>query len=159
MNRARTRGFALSSVFKNLTLYAVLAITLFAGQVSAAPFRHWIAVSNTAMSITGDAQFSPSAIVFANHTGLKLTPAGSANGMTWADSMRDQPAQLYKVAERKNPRLLNGNHLCGAHTNPSFLGVVEHVDDVYLTVFSGKDTPTAKDYESRICAGFSYSLK
>jgi hypothetical protein len=158
MNNARS-CFALFSISKNLAFCVLIATYFFSGQVLAAPFQHWMAISNTAMSITGDVQFSSSSIIFVDHSELKLTFAGNANGLTWFDSMRSQSARLYKIAGRKNPRLLNGNYLCGIHTTPSFLSVVEQGDDVYLTVFSGDGLPSAKDYESRICAGFSYSLK
>jgi hypothetical protein len=158
MNDTRS-CFALSSVAKNLALCVLFATAFFSGQVLAAPFQHWIAISNTAMSITGDVQFSPSRIIFVDHSELKLTFAGSNSGLTWFDSVRNQPAQLYKIAGPRNPRLLNGNYLCGSHTPPSFLSVVEHGADVYLTVFSGDGLPSAKDYEARFCAGFSYSLK
>jgi hypothetical protein len=159
MNRAKITGLILASLAINFVLCALFATCFFSGPVSAAPFQHWIAISNTAMSITGDVQFSSSSIIFVNHSELKLTFAGNATGLTWFDSMRDQPAQLYKIAGQKNPRLLNGNYLCGFHTTPSFLGVVEHDNDVYLTAFSGEGLPSPKDYQSRICAGFSYSLK
>ena len=148
-----------SLVPKTLALLAILATTLLGAEVSAATFHHWIAMSNTAISITGDVQFSPSSILFANHTKLKLTPAGSAEGLTWFDSMRGEPVELYKIAGWKNPRLLNRNYLCGARVQPTFLSVLEHGDDVFLTVFSGNEVPTTKDYESHICAGLSDSLK
>jgi hypothetical protein len=54
---------------------------------------------------------------------------------------------------------LNGNYLCGSKTRATFLSVLEQGNDIYLTAFSGKGVPVAKDYASRICAGFSYGLK
>ena len=148
-----------STLARNLALCVLFVTCVFCRQLLAAPYQHWIAISNTAMLITGDVKFSPSSIIFVDHSELKLTFAGNASGLTWFDLLQNQPAQLYKIAGRKNPRLLNGNYLCGPHTTPSFLGVVEHRADIYLTVFSGDGLPSAKDYESRVCAGFSYSLK
>jgi hypothetical protein len=97
--------------------------------------------------------------VFANQAGLPLAAAGGAIGLTWADSMRDQPVALYRVAEKRNPKLLNGNFLCGPAAPPSFISVLKHGDDVYLTLFWGAGAPKAQDFESCICAGFAYSLK
>ena len=73
--------------------------------------------------------------------------------------MQNQAVQLYKIEGAQNSRLLNGNYLCGSKTHPTFLSVLEHGNDIYLTVFSGNGVPTVKDYASRICAGFSYALK
>lgn len=144
---------------KRILTWAFLAGPLFAGPAPAAPLQHWLAVSNTASSITGDVQFSPGRLVFANHAELKLTYAGSGEGLTWADSMQNQAIQLYKVEGARNPRLLNGNYLCGSKTPPTFLSVLEHGNDIYLTAFSGNGVPAVKDYAARICAGFSYALK
>jgi hypothetical protein len=148
-----------SRMGKRVLTYVFLAGPLIAGEAPAAPLQHWLAVSNTASSITGDVQFSPATIVFANHAGLKLTPAGRAEGLTWADSLKNQAVQLYKVEGAQNPRLLNDNYLCGSKTQPTFLSVLVHGNDIYLTAFSGEGVPTLKDYASRICAGFSYALK
>jgi hypothetical protein len=142
-----------------LLTFIFLAGPLVPGGARAASLQHWLAVSNTASSITGDVQFSPARIVFANRAQLKLKPAGSAEGLTWADSMQNQAVQLYQVEGAQNPRLLNGNYLCGLKIRPTFLSVLEHGEDVYLTIFSGKGVPTAKDSATRLCAGFSYALK
>lgn len=144
---------------KRLLTYHFFVGLLLASNAAAAPLQRWLAVSNTASSITGDVQFSPATIVFANRTELKLTSVGSAEGLTWTDSMQNQAVQLYKVEGEQNPRLLNGNYLCGLKIRPTFLSVLEHGNDIYLTAFSGKAIPTAKDYPSRICAGFAYALK
>jgi hypothetical protein len=137
---------------------AILAALANSGTDAHAGLTQLIAVSNTAISITGDVSFTPSSIVFANHAVLPLTEAGRANGLTWAESMRGRPVILYKVNGEPNPKLLNGNFLCAANTPPSFISVLEQGSDVYVTVFSGKNAPTAKDFEQRICAGFTYSL-
>ena len=116
-------------------------------------------MSNTAISITGDIQFNPPELIFANHATLKLKVIGAATGLTWADAMRDQSTQLFGVEGKPNPRLLNRNYLCGADTRPAFISILEHGGEVYLTVFEGETPPTAKDFVARICAGFTYSLK
>ena len=144
---------------RRLLTFIFLAGPLVAGGARAASLQHWLAVSNTATSITGDVRFSPASIVFANRAELKLTSVGRAEGLTWTDSIQKQAVQLYQVEGGENPRLLNGNYLCGLKIRPTFLSVLEHGNDIYLTAFSGKAIPTAKDYASRICAGFSYALK
>jgi hypothetical protein len=136
----------------------LVALMTCGNRAHAAATEHWIAVSNTAISITGDVRFSPSRIVFVNHAALPLAPVGEATGLTWADSMHDRPVTVYRITQRGNPQLLGGNFLCGAATTPSFLSVLKQGDDVYLTIFTGAEPPTARDFASRICAGFAYSL-
>lgn len=156
MNRRPPRCLVLITA---CTAAAFVPLLILSGTAYAADFEHWIAISNTAISITGDIEFSPSRMFFANHAVLPLIPAGSAIGFTWIDSMRDQPAKLYRIPTGTNPKLLNDNFLCGANIPPSFISVIEHGGDVYLTVFSGGTTPTPKDFAARICAGLAYSLK
>ena len=136
---------------------AILAVSL-ASRAHAAS-QHWIAISNTAMAITGDVQFNPPELIFANHAWLSLNLIGNASGLTWADAMQDQPVQVLGIDGKHNPRLLNGNYLCGANIAPTFISILEHGGAVYLTVFKGEAPPTAKDFAARICAGFAYSLK
>jgi hypothetical protein len=145
------------SGIKSLLASALLAVS--SASSACAATQHWIAVSNTAISITGDIQFNPPELIFENHAKLKVSLVGNAKGLTWADWMRDRTAQVMAVNGKHNPRLLNGNYLCGAATRPTFVSILEDKGEVYLTVFNGETPPAAADFAARICAGFSYSLK
>ena len=94
-----------------LTLFIALAATL-ASTTPATP-QKWVAVSNTAMSITGDVISTPSRLTFANGKSLAVQfvgihtiakPSDATHGAGYFD--------VYRVANRSNPILLNHNTIC-----------------------------------------------
>src|SRR5277367_3088332 len=61
--------------------------------------EHWTAVSNTAISITGDVLFTPSRITFQNKAALPLFYLGTGPGLTWAPAAHDKngsPVRIFK---------------------------------------------------------------
>jgi hypothetical protein len=66
---------------------------------------HWQAMSTTAMSITGDVTLSGHRITFANGEFLDLQPVEQ-------DAASRQT--LFRVTQKTNPKLLNGNRICGS---------------------------------------------
>ncbi|MGH6843688.1 MAG: hypothetical protein ACRECU_02990, partial [Methylocella sp.] len=72
----------------------------------------WSATSHTAMAITGDVRFSPSKITFENGKALPLTLFEKAS-LFKDDIEGGVMAHIYKVVTPSDPKLLNGNRLCG----------------------------------------------
>ncbi|HEX5325695.1 MAG TPA: lysozyme inhibitor LprI family protein, partial [Acetobacteraceae bacterium] len=106
--------------------------------------EHWAAVSNTALSITGDVTFSSDQITFQNGRSLSLSPVG---GILMADGTnRRIEASLFRVTRPQDPVLLAGNTLCGspitfiAVWHPAPVG--SDIDPRALAVFSGQTPPT-----------------
>jgi hypothetical protein len=124
--------------------------------------EYWSAASTTAISITENVEFSRSRIVFGNGASLEICWVVAGRGLTWAPGMREQPVQIFKITNPGNPKLMNGNTLCGPST-PSYLTVLEEPGagstQVFLTALTGAGTPTVNDYKERICAGFTYEMK
>lgn len=140
-----------------------LLLALATATASPAPSQYWVAVSNTAMSITGDVVFTPSRIVFANRKSLDIrsvstssishgssTPHGTAKGF-----------QLYEVLTKGNPKLLHGNVLCDE--GATYISVAispEHngPTTVFVNVSNGETAPRSWD-SNELCASFTYELK
>jgi hypothetical protein len=94
MNAARARR---SPWLESWRAVAILAAVTISDSDAHAGSTQLIAVSNTAISITGDVWFTQSSMVFANHTVLRLREAGRAIGLTWAESMRHRPVICTKL--------------------------------------------------------------
>jgi hypothetical protein len=110
------------------------------------------AMSNTAMSITGDVVLSPTQITFQNGISLRIRRIGSGV----VDDMMGQsvPADIFAVARPGNPTLLNGNKLCGPAA-PKYLAISRPAP--------GRDTRSIMVYDSgsplagaSACAAFNY---
>jgi len=143
-----------------IVLVGTLSLMTLVNPVRADETEHWTALSNTAISITGDMVFTPTSITFQNNAVLSLSYLGTGPGVTWAPDAKDRPARIFKITKGGNPAMLGGNTLCGP-IPPTYLTVLETVDatagtTIYLTAFTGSSIPTRADYESRLCAGFTY---
>src|SRR6516225_7822865 len=74
----------------------------------------WVAVSTTAMSITGDTVFAPPHMTFANGKSVKVF----FDGCGWVPAKTSAPHgnastyTLWRVSSAHMPQLLNGNTLC-----------------------------------------------
>lgn len=86
----------------------------------------WQPLSTTAMAITGEIILSDRQITFANQKALALEPI---------EHNADTGQTLFKVTDRTNPELLNGNVLCGS----------KPVD--YLVVQVSGDVPGQSDMQ------------
>lgn len=130
------------------------AAALLAGLVLPALADDYAAISNTAMSITGDISFDDFGITFANGKSLEFSEL-TADHLT-VDG-QDRPASVYRVAKPADPKLENGNRLCGS-------GPVTYVaswgidgDDLatVVAVFTGRDEP---DSSEEMCASYTYEI-
>jgi hypothetical protein len=66
--------------------------------------KTWLAMSRTAASITGDITVTANQITFQNGAFLSIRAV---------DENADNNVTLYKVISTSNPKLLNGNYICG----------------------------------------------
>ncbi|HUH48387.1 MAG TPA: hypothetical protein VLZ56_00885 [Mycoplana sp.] len=108
----------------------------------------YAAISNTAMSITGDIEFDDFGITFEN--GKQIT-FDELVGNTFVVNGETVNASVYSLTEAKDPVLLNGNRLCGEPVTY----VASWGDDSSTTVavFSTQDVP---DSDAEMCASYTY---
>ncbi|WP_018898053.1 hypothetical protein [Rhizobium sp. 2MFCol3.1] len=108
------------------------------------------AVSNTAMSVTGDISMDDFSITF--ETGDELSFSNLVADHFMVDGER-VPASVYRVADPSDPELLNGNRLCGS-------GPVTYVANwsagdglSAIAVFTGRHAPKSSD---EMCASYTF---
>ena len=137
---------------KNIRIGLVAAI-LSAGFASAASAYtdedSYTAISNTAISVTGDIQFDDDGITFANGGTLEFS---GLVGDSFVVDGQSVPASVYRVRDPADPELENGNRLCGS-------GAVTYIaswgadEDVAVAVFTGDQPPVSSD---EMCASYTY---
>jgi hypothetical protein len=160
----------------NRTCACSIAIAIVVGLAMSAQTRaqsgaqNWTAMSNTAMSITGDIELSPSALTLAgesyplvlvqNIAAPQLAAAGEIVAM-------GQPtaASLYKLTIPATTKLVNGNTICGPNAANWLLTVIGTSPPVQtdqmlsLAFFSGSGQPDLASASSStsLCGTFSYT--
>lgn len=126
-----------------------------------APER-WAATSTTALSVTGNVTFAPDKITFQNGRSLPLSLVGHVAGFKGMGEAVE--ATLYRVTAPADPRLENGNHLCGGggHSLPVTYVAVWTPNPLpgdkaprSMAAFSGKDQPRSADDPSS-CGVYNY---
>jgi hypothetical protein len=125
---------------------------------------HWIAVSNTAMSITGDVTFTPTRMTFQNGQTIELQylamrPTSARQRTSFGDAAH---YRLYRVTSQTNPTLRNGNKLCDS--GPTFLTIAYEPEasqetTVLAAFYTGAAAPPQWEESSTLCATFTYALK
>ena len=131
-----------------MKLPRLLALALSLAIASPALADTYAAISNTAMSITGDIEFDDFGITFEN--GKQIT-FDELVGNTFVVGGETVNASVYSLTEAKDPVLLNGNRLCGEPVTY----VASWGDDASTTiaVFSTQDVP---DSDAEMCASYTY---
>jgi len=120
----------------------------------------WIAVSTTALSITGNVRFAPASISFGAGGRLATRYLRDVSGAVsvLGPAAGDTHASLYRVLSRADLRLRSGNRLCGA--TPAYLSVLRtrsgSASDIILTVYSGASPPTGA-LSDKVCASYTYA--
>jgi hypothetical protein len=127
------------------------AAAAFALAASAAHADSLVAVSNTAMSITGDIEFDDFEIVFAN--GEKLV-FSELVGDTFVVEGREVPASVYEIEEPADPALENGNRLCGSGDVTYLASWAGSEDSTIIAVFTTPDVPGS---DAEMCASYTYA--
>ena len=133
-----------------MRLLVVLAALLALAQPSLAD--DYIAVSNTAMSITGDISFDDSGIRFANGEELAFSDLVADH---FEVDGQDVPASVYRIADPADPELENGNRLCGSGDVTYLASWAGGGTGTVIAVFTGSAEP---DSDARMCASYGYDL-
>ena len=126
-------------------------ITIFTASAAfAQQADHYTAMSNTAMSITGDVWLDDFSIKFENGETLEFSDLVAdhfnANG-------RLVPASVYRVKEPADPELQNGNQLCGSGDVTFVASWADGSETTAIAGFTGKQAPRSR---SEMCALYTY---
>jgi hypothetical protein len=131
-----------------MTSRHLLALTLSLVLASPALADNYSAISNTAMSITGDIEFDDFGITFEN--GKKIT-FDQLVGDTFVVGGETVNASVYSVADPGDPVLLNGNRLCGEPV--TYVASWGDASTTTVAVFSTQDVPSS---DADMCASYTY---
>jgi hypothetical protein len=112
------------------------------------------AVSNTAMSITGDIDFVPGTITFGNGAKIHLAEVTVGQTGKWNAGGDALPGDIYKVDPAANPKLLNGNRLCGSPVTYAVMYFLSP-SDLNLNLYTGGTVASGADSD-QLCATYSY---
>lgn len=110
----------------------------------------YTAVSSTAMGVTGDIQFDDFGITFANGETLKFS--GLVDDHFSVDG-EDVPASVYRVSRPRDPKLENGNRLCGSGPVTFIANWASGENGSVIAVFTGDEAPSSDD---EMCASYTY---
>lgn len=128
--------------------FAALAVVLIA--TTSASAEQYVAISNTAMSITGDIKLDDEHIAFSNGEHLDFGAVTSEVLMVDGEAL---DATIYQIAEPANPTLENGNTLCGSDS-VTYIAAWKSADGLtQLAMFTGEATPESTD---TMCASYLY---
>lgn len=133
-----------------LPKYAALAAMLAAFPAAPALADAYVAVSTTAMSITGDIELDDDGIRFAN--GEKLAFSSKVSDAIEVDG-EEIEASVFEVTEPSDPLLENGNRLCGQGDVTYIATWRSQFDLTTVAVFTTLDAPSS---DAEMCASYSY---
>ncbi len=139
------------SCLRSASLALVIAAASFA-TVSQAAAETLVAISKTAMAITGDIEMDDFEMVFEN--GEKLV-FDELVGDTFLVSGEDVGASVYSVRTPANPVLNNGNTLCG-DSQVTYVASWSAVTDDSLTIVAVFDTQDVPGSDADMCASYPY---
>ena len=133
-----------------MTSSPIAAIALCVVLASPAFADTYAAVSNTAMSITGDIELDETGITFEN--GEQVTFGGKVADRLTVDG-EEVEASVFSLAKPADPVLLNGNRLCGDPVTFAAAWETRVGSGTVLAVFS---TPEAPKSNETMCASYTY---
>ena len=131
-----------------LVLFSALVL------ISPAHAEKYGAVSNTAMSITGDIDFVPGTITFQNGAKIHIDDVTMGETGNWQLGGAPLPGDIFKVEPPADPKLLNGNKLCGQPVTYAVMYFLSPTD-LNLNLYTGAATPTGAESD-QLCATYSY---
>ncbi|WP_249116716.1 hypothetical protein [Ciceribacter sp. L1K23] len=131
------------------TLRYALALLSLLCATATAHADDYAALSNTAMSITGDISFDDYEIVFENGESLAFKDLIADSFVVDGNEV---PASVYSIDNPSSPVLLNDNRLCG--TAPvTYLASWLDGDVTMVAVFETEEPPQSND---DMCALYTY---
>lgn len=137
-----------------MAVVAGVAFGLAQGAAVADVEGKWEALSNTAISITGDIQVANDAITFGEGTRIRMSAGGSAKG-TWGDRQEPVEGTIYRLEPPTDPALLNGNRFCGMPDDKVTYIVLAPLDDgLSLLAYTGDAKPMPN---ASVCAIYHYA--
>jgi len=114
----------------------------------------YAAISKTAMAITGDIDFVPGTITFQNGAKIHLVDVTIGQDGNWQLGGAPLPGDIFKLDPPADPKLLNGNRLCGSLVTYTVMYFLSR-SDLNLNLYTGATAPTGSDSD-QLCATFSY---
>ncbi|HEV7252323.1 MAG TPA: hypothetical protein VGN97_04390 [Mesorhizobium sp.] len=133
---------------------AACALALAPGGPTLAQAEELTALSDTAMSITGDVTLDDFGITFANGEALAFS---ALVGDAFEVSGEQVPASVHEVEAPADPVLENGNQLCGSG-NVTYVAnwLIPGSDtDTVIAVFDTQDVPQS---DAEACATYTYEM-
>jgi hypothetical protein len=132
------------------------ALAILASMLAATPAyaEKYGAISNTAMSITGDIDFVPGIITFQNGAKIHLVDVMMGQEGNWQLGGAPLPGDIFKLDPPADPKLLNGNRLCGSPVTYAVMYFLSP-SDLNLNLYTGATAPSGTDSD-QLCATFSY---
>jgi hypothetical protein len=115
----------------------------------------WLAMSKTAMSITGDIVLDDYRLSFANGKSLDLEPYEMAREGDWSASGDVISGDVFKIEPPANLKLLHGNSFCAAPATYVVLWTPGE-SELTLNIYSGDAAPTGTRDVDALCATYSY---
>jgi hypothetical protein len=106
------------------------------------------------MSITGDIDFVPGTITFQNGTKIHLVEVTMGQDGNWQLGAAPLPGDIFKVDPAADPKLLNGNRLCGTPVTYAVMYFLSP-SDLNLNLYTGATVPSGADSD-QLCATYSY---
>jgi hypothetical protein len=134
-------------------------LALLVGLVSISPAHaeKYAALSNTAMSITGDIDVVPGTITFQNGAKIHLVEVTMGETGSWQLGGAPLPGDIFKVDPPADPKLLNGNRLCGKNVTYAVMYFLSP-SDLNLNLYTGETAPKGAEGD-QLCSTYSYEGK
>ena len=142
-------SFSRDLKLRSLILSSLLTILSTSGAL-AQQADHYIAMSNTAMSVTGDVWLDDFSIKFENGESLEFSDLVADH---FSVDGRNVPASVYRVKEPGDPELQNGNQLCGAGDVTFVASWADGSESTAIAVFNGKRAPRSSN---EMCALYTF---
>lgn len=127
-----------------------------------------VALSDTAMSLTGDIVITPSGLMFA--TGITLftrvleprapTDRISQGGEGYADIAASlaPEVELRRITNQViAPGAANRDGVCGAGARPAYVALLRDTRTLTLIVFAGQEPPGPNATDAPVCAVYAYA--
>ncbi|TWF54583.1 hypothetical protein [Neorhizobium alkalisoli] len=129
---------------------AFIAASFLTAPLALADGDHYTAVSNTAMSVTGDVWMDDFSITFENDESLEFSDLVADH---FRVNGKKIPASLYRVKDPADPELQNGNALCGAGDVTYLANWALDDGMTAIAVFTGNRPPKS---DQDMCALYTY---